>query len=361
MTHWITQVDDNEFAANHSSGIIANQYTAKSVSELGFRILHYPRFNGAELREVTQAERHERLEALLDVVRPGDTVIIQYPLWVNYFNFELEFVRYLRDERKANVVALVWDIISWVADGRQRDYSNDGSLRILNEFDLVIAANDKMIGRLRKEGNVKSPMLSMDLSDFVYNGPVKKHSFDRQIYYVATGIDSAFIDEYKATTPINFIGPSAIDGELPAYMKLLGRMENGEIPFNLDGGFGLLYYPAGAQKYKGMHEYGKFNNPMKLSLYLASGLPVVTLSSTAHAKWIRDREIGLVIDDLSELDEAINSVTQDRYDQMVENLKPWQAAVSNGFFSKQAALEALGFIELGYTDRIDLVTGEVDD
>ncbi|TYC50657.1 beta-1,6-galactofuranosyltransferase [Weissella muntiaci] len=361
MTHWITQVNDDEFSATHASGIIANQYTAKSVETVGFRILHYPRFKGSELKEIGQVERRERLEALLNVVQPGDMVIVQYPLWINNFNFELEFVSYLRDVRKAKVVALVWDVISWVSDGRKRDYSNDGSLKILNEFNLVIAPNPKMIGRLRVEGKVRTPMLSMDLSDFVYEGPTRKHHLEKQIYYVAAGIDKAFVNEYEATTPINFIGQNSFGADLPDYINLLGQMESSEIPFNLGNGFGLLYYPIGDQRYKGKHYYGQFNNPMKLSLYLASGLPVITLANTAHAKWIKEQGGGLVIEELSELDAAVNKVTPAQYDQMIENLEPWKKAVSTGFFSKQAALEAINFIELGYTERINLFLEEVDD
>lgn len=291
MTNWITEVEDNDYVSKRASGIIANQMAAKSIHEIGFRKLHYPRIYSAKLREVGKEARWEYLEALLSCVLPGDTVIVQYPLWTNNTEFELEFINYLKSVRHAKIVALVWDIISWVQDNRDRDYTGDASLWMLNKYDLVVAANPKMAKRLREEGGVTSPMIPMYLSDFVYSGPLVQKKFKKELYYVATGIDPAFIKEYPTNIPINFIGPhDRVKEPVPDYIHLRGPMDSNDIPYQLDGGFGLLYYPQNGG-YKGMHRYGEYNNPMKLSLYLASGLPVITLSNTAHAKWIKERGV----------------------------------------------------------------------
>ncbi|MEG1486119.1 beta-1,6-galactofuranosyltransferase [Lactococcus sp.] len=351
MTNWITEVEDNDYVSRRASGIIANKMAAQSISDVGFRKLHYPRIYSAKLREVGKEARQEYLEALLNCVLPGDTVIVQYPLWTNNTEFELEFINYLKSERQAKIVALVWDIVSWLQDNRERDYTGDASLWMLNKYDLVISANPKMAKRLQKEGGVTSPMIPMYLSDFVYSGPLAQKHFKKEIYYVATGIDPAMIEEYPSNLPINFIGPNNMVKDFPDYVRLLGPMDSNDIPHQLDGGFGLLYYPQNGG-YKGMHRYGEFNNPMKLSLYLASGLPVITLSNTAHAKWIKERGVGLVIDKLSDLDQAINAVSEEDYYKMLENIKPWQRAVSTGFFAKGAAVEAVRFVNLGFKDYL---------
>jgi hypothetical protein len=351
MTYWVTEVNDNEYATNRASGIIANQMAAEAIGEIGFRILHYPRMHSKELQELNVEKRREKLEALLNTVLPGDLVIVQYPLWTNYMQFELEFVRYLKNDRKAKVVALVWDIISWIHDDRKRDYTKDASLWILNEYDLVVAANPKMANRLLTEGGVKTPMISMDLTDFIYHGPLKEKRFIKQLFYVATGIDPAIINEYQSSMPINFIGPYNKKTSTFDYIHLLGPMRSEEIPFQFDGGFGLLYYPTGGG-YKGMSHYGEYNNPMKLSLYLAAGLPVIMLSNMAHAEWVKKYRLGIVVDSLSQIDAAIDNLVEADYDEMLTNLKPWQHAVTNGFFSKQLALEAIRFLELGFVDRL---------
>lgn len=351
MTNWITEVHDNDYVSKRASGIIANQMAADSIEIVGFRKLHYPRIYSAKLREVGKEGRWEYLEALLSCVLPGDTVIVQYPLWTNNTEFELEFINYLKNVRHAKIVAMVWDIVSWLQDNRERDYTKDASLWMLNKYDLVIAANPKMGKRLREEGGVTTPMIPMHLTDFIYSGPLVPKQYKKELYYVATGIDPAMIEEVPSDLRINFIGPNNQVKDFPDHVSLLGPMESNDIPSKLDGGFGLLYYPQKGG-YKGMHRYGEYNNPMKLSLYLASGLPVVCLSNTAHAKWIKAQGVGIVIDDLGDLGEAINGVSEKDYDQMLDNLKPWQRAVTSGFFAKGAAIEAVRVLNLGFTDTL---------
>lgn len=351
MTNWITEVQDNDYVSKRASGIIANQMAANSIESVGFRKLHYPRLYSAKLREAGKDTRWEYLEALLDCVLPGDTVIVQYPLWTNNTEFELEFINYLKNVRHAKIVAMVWDIVSWLQDNRERDYTGDASLWMLNKYDLVIAANPKMAQRLREEGGVSSPMIPMYLSDFIYNGPLIPKQYKKELYYVATGIDPAMIEEVPSNLQINFIGPNNQVKDYPEHVRLLGPMDSNDIPSHLDGGFGLLYYPQNGG-YKGMHRYGEYNNPMKLSLYLASGLPVVCLSNTAHAKWIKAQGVGVVIDDLSELSAALEAISEEDYYQMLERLKPWQRAVSTGFFAKGVAIEAIRTLNLGFTDYL---------
>lgn len=351
MTNWITKIQDNDYVSKRASGIIANQMAADSIETIGFRKLHYPRMYAAKLREVGKEARWEYLEALLSCVLPGDTVIVQYPLWTNNTEFELEFINYLKQVRKAKIVAMVWDILSWLQDDRERDYTGDASLWMLNKYDLVIAANPKMGKRLRDEGGVTTAMIPMHLTDLLYNGPLTLKQFKKELYYVATGIDPAMIEEVPSHIKINFIGPHPQVKEYPENVSLLGAMDNNDIPPKLDGGFGLLYYPEKGG-YKGMHRYGEYNNPMKLSLYLASGLPVVCLSNTAHSKWIKEQGVGIVINELADLKGALEEVSETAYYQMLERLKPWQRAVTRGFFAKGAAMEAIRYINLGFTDYL---------
>ena len=351
MTNWITKVQDNDYVSNRASGIIANQMAADSIESVGFRKLHYPRMYSAKLREVGKETRWEYLEGLLSCVLPGDTVIVQYPLWTNNTEFELEFINYLKTVRHAKIVAMVWDIVSWLQDNRNRDYTKDASLWMLNKYDLVIVANPKMGKRLREEGGVATPMIPMHLTDFLYNGPLAPKQYKKELYYVATGIDPAMIEEVPSNLRINFIGPSQQVKAVPEHIRLLGPMNSNDIPSKLDGGFGLLYYPQKGG-YKGMHRYGEYNNPMKLSLYLASGLPVVCLSNTAHAKWIKKQGVGVVIDNLGEVEQAIGRLSEDEYYKMIDNINPWQQAVSTGFFAKAAAIEAIGYINLGLSDYL---------
>jgi hypothetical protein len=351
MTNWITNIADNIFAGESRSGIIANQSAAAAVSEIGFRKINYSRPPRLEIQKMNFFERKNWIEAVYAGVQPGDLVIVQYPFWIGNMNFEIQMLETLKKIPGVKTAALVWDILSWVQDDRERDYSHDVSLSQLNSFDLVICANKKMAGRLRQEGKVKSPLYSWQLSDYLYDGILREKSFKKQLYYVSTVINSEMLEDYQAKTPIYMIGPDNRLSSHSSNIHLLGRLPSSEIPQIFTGGFGMIDYSRGG-RYAGMQRYGEYNNPMKLSLYLASGLPPLVMSKSAHAGWIREKNVGLVLDNLNDIDNVLDSMTESDYQQMLDNLKPWQAAVSTGFFVKRACLEAVQFLRLSFTDAL---------
>ena len=57
----------------------------------------------------------------------------------------------------------------------------------------------------------------------------------------------------------------------------------------------------------------RYNNPHKTSLYLSSGIPVITWSQAAIADFIKQHNVGIVIDDLNRIDEVLANVTKDQY------------------------------------------------
>ncbi|MCL2858765.1 MAG: beta-1,6-galactofuranosyltransferase, partial [Streptococcaceae bacterium] len=94
------------------------------------------------------------------------------------------------------------------------------------------------------------------------------------------------------------------------------------------------------------------HNPTKLSLYLASGLPVIVWPQSPHAEMIKKYGLGLVIDDLNDIDEILENMTEEDYNQMIENIKPWQKALQSGFFVKRALNLATQYLELGFDEGI---------
>lgn len=351
MTNWITYVSDDEWKSKTASGLIANQDAARSAEKVGFKPLFYPRFNANLIKNEGWGERQARIEAIISGVKPGDTVIVQYPTWINFMNFDMQFFDALKKIENVKTAALVWDILSWVHDDSDRDYSGDPSLWMLNKFDVVIAANPKMAHRLREEGGVHRPILAMGITDIPYEGPLTDKTFEKRLYYVSTAINPSMIEDYTAKTPFYFIGPDWAVKEHPDHVHMLGQKMTDELPAIFEGGFGVVSYGRGGT-YKGMLSYGEYNNPMKLSMYISSGLPPVVTSSSAHAGWVKDRGIGIVLDDLNEIDEVFDKMTETDYHEMLERLRPWQKAVSSGHFTQRACLEAVRIMRLGFTDSL---------
>ena len=65
--------------------------------------------------------------------------------------------------------------------------------------------------------------------------------------------------------------------------------------------------------------YGRYlalNNPHKLSLYLTAGLPVAVWSGSAMAEFVRRSGVGLAVNSLEELGDALRAVTPEDYEEM---------------------------------------------
>ena len=80
----------------------------------------------------------------------------------------------------------------------------------------------------------------------------------------------------------------------------------------------------------------RYNNPHKTSLYLSSGIPVITWSQAAIADFIKQHNVGIVIDDLNRIDEVLANVTKDQYLELKHNAEQLAAKLRDGFYTKTA-------------------------
>ena len=66
-------------------------------------------------------------------------------------------------------------------------------------------------------------------------------------------------------------------------------------------------------------EYLKYNNPHKLSLYMASGLPVIVWKKSAIAEFVLSNNVGIAVDSIFEIKDNINKITDEQYADMRKN------------------------------------------
>lgn len=346
MTNWITRFNASSHSQKYDAIQIVSRNVSRSAQELDFQEINFAGYNHLDNID----KRKNIIDTILGSVQPGDLVVVQFPLWT-YLNFQSEFIDRLQSMERVKLVALVHDIPTWMFDDgtSQYDRENDFWLQQLRKFDLLLVANEKGAQRLRKD-DVNVPMISMHIWDYFYDGPLKEKQFKKQLYYVG-GRDVIGLD-YRASTPLVVYGRQVENDVLKnSSLTWLGRLPSDEIVASVEGGFGLVVSDNIKEKSNmNFFDYTEFNNPTKLSLYLAAGLPIIIASKTAHAKWISERGIGLVVDDLNDIDNVLANVSENDYKLMLKNIQPWQKAISEGFFIKRTLLAMLRFIELGFED-----------
>jgi hypothetical protein len=104
-----------------------------------------------------------------------------------------------------------------------------------------------------------------------------------------------------------------------------------DLPAKLTGSFGLLWdgdsigEPGGS-----LGDYMRYISHHKLSLYVLSGLPLIVPEIAGSASLVEKYKIGISVKNLYEIEEKINSITDDDYQQMKKNMQPLAEKISRG-------------------------------
>ena len=113
-----------------------------------------------------------------------------------------------------------------------------------------------------------------------------------------------------------------------------GKFPPDELPDILDGNLGLIWdgsYNDEDEAYC-LKNYTKYNNPHKLSLYIAAGLPVVAWKKSAIADFIQKYDIGYLIDNIYD----INNIDFSNYNVKLNNINNVQKQARSGYFTTNA-------------------------
>ena len=117
------------------------------------------------------------------------------------------------------------------------------------------------------------------------------------------------------------------------------------IPEKLTAGFGLVWDGTSIDSCKGNSgEYLKYNNPHKLSLYLSSGLPVVIWAEAAEAEFVKRNKLGISVNSLFELYNALENITEDDYNQIARNVAAIAEKLKKGYSAGKSLQESLGIL-----------------
>ena len=125
-----------------------------------------------------------------------------------------------------------------------------------------------------------------------------------------------------------------------------------DLPSQIEGSFGLVWDgdsidgPGGS-----LGHYMQYISHHKLSLYILSGLPLIVPSFAGSASLIEKYKIGFTISTLHELNEKIEDLAEDKYQEMIRNMKPLAEKISRG----QCLVDALD--ELMPVDRKSIRSG----
>lgn len=311
-------------------------------------------------------------ESLFSKLTLNDAVIYQYPQFAGSDLAKERIIMAALQECGAKVIIMVHDVYSLRA-GAYRD-SENLEVDLLNQADVVIFHTDQMAQGMKDLGFAGAYVIQGPFGyrltpqeEATINHDVAVKPDHWPLIYTGNMDKALFMFGYANQTPIALFGPwpskwaHRPEDVIQKPLNYRGVVPAEELPLSDYKGFALVW--DGKSKPAGMKiaDYTKYNMPLKFSNYLTHGLPVVVWSQAAIADIVRAEGLGLVLDDLSALDQELAKVDVDTYLEMIVNVARYGQALRDGQTVKEAVKGAIEMLENPQTSIPDCRVTLFDD
>ena len=292
----------------------------------GYELISFDGTRSAEGNPLKQAQlfftTRKNWRILEKQVEAGSLVVIQYPHYPLKTAYLLtRLLPEIQKRKHIRFAALVHDLNSLRGMfGKAAVYSD---MKFLPLFDRIICHNESMKKVLTGWGIPEEKLVSLEIFDYLTEEPAPEHHA-RDGIAVAGNLDPAkcgYIGELvqagERSLPLHLYGKGLPEELRKENVFPHGAFPADVLPGKLEGGFGLVWDGPEITSCTGkMGEYLRYNNPHKLSLYLASGLPVIIWKEAVEAKFVEENGVGLVVSSLEEAEKLIDEISEEAYREM---------------------------------------------
>lgn len=274
----------------------------------------------------------------------SDILLVQWPL---------EISRLLGAARVATLcrkkIVLIHDINSlrFFPEDTARQQAE---IALLNAYDAAIVHNRRMEQWLKDNGLTISTVclgvFDYIMADSTSTAPQHGGQGSYSVCFAGNLTKSLFLPAYAkdCRTPLYLYGIRP-DYTLDGSLHYRGCFKPEELQDAIREDFGLIWDGSSCASCEGnVGNYMRYNNPHKLSLYLACGIPVIVWRQAAIADFVAENDVGLVIDDLQQIDALLGALTPARYQEMLQNVQAVQRRVRSGYYVRTAVEKALALL-----------------
>lgn len=299
---------------------------AKTMDYKEISIEAYP------VREDTQEEKLKRIEGILAPVSNDSMAIAQMPSW-NGIAFDQYFLESLR-KRVDKLVVFVHDFVPLMFANNA--YLFDQYLEAYNLADLVILPSQKMKEILIEHG-LTQPVLIQNVWDHVTTlNLTNQPRLERKLNFLGNMTRFPFVKEWESDLRLEVYSNG--QAEAKGNMRVMGWQPEDQVLRALNqGGFGLVWSENIENQYE--REYSEMNVSFKFSTYLAAGLPLIVNKGIAKEDFVTKYNLGVAVDNLQQAVDYVNSVTEQEYNILANNVKTIGSLIKEGFFTRQLLLE----------------------
>lgn len=278
-------------------------------------------------------------------IKKDEYTVIQYPYSPKFmYVFIYKLIGIISKLKKSKMIAIIHDInylrnISEINDEFSK-YNKKLECDTLNRFDKIVCHNEIMKSVLIRDGVREDKLVTLKIFDYLSENTKTKKKFDDKniVISIAGKLDknkSGYLYRLKDIISENIsfelYGIGYIENEKDSNVKYKGVAAPEDLPKLLSGNFGLVWDGQSLEKCDGVAgEYLKYNNPHKVSSYIACGLPVIVWEKSAVSRFVRENNIGLCVNNLNEINSVIKELNKDKYDELVQNVNLVKAKLIQG-------------------------------
>lgn len=268
----------------------------------------------------------------------NDILVMQFPMYETTNILNRLFLIALSLANKNKTVALIHDLDSIRGEDeilKKQEFSR------LSKLKYIIVHNNKMKKYLEDIG-IKANLYTLELFDYICD---KKENFERvenrldkdslKVVYAGNlaEVKSPYVyqlDNKKMNFTINLYGVG-IEKSINDKLIYKGKFPPNQLPDEIQGDLGLIWdgnFDESDENVK-FKNYTKYNNPHKLSCYIAAGIPVIVWRKAAIADFVKKHNIGYSISNIYD----INKIALSDYNEKLNNVKNIQKEARNGEFT----------------------------
>ena len=295
----------------------------------------------------------------LSGLKKGDAVFLHSPVSEKFIGYPgiIEDIH----RRGCKVVNIVFDLETFF----KSDYRRLAAIKhaadrwteahIFRTSDLLICHNSRMKEKLISLNVDEEKIICLDVMDYLRDerdfGNTDCFSLEKPVVFCGNlePSKSGFvyelgdIDLYGSEIDLYGPGYTGRGNEAIRYKGVYKALELMDI---MEGSFGLVWDGDSVVTCKGAcGEYLRFNNPHKMSHYLASGMPVLVWSEAAMAEFVLNEGCGLTIDSLQQIPSVLSAIDKAKYDEMKKNAQRVGLQMRNGQHIRNAAETAIRMLE----------------
>ena len=327
-----------EFSASKTAGGKAQEDINQIAIQLGYSPIIY-KIRRGKLAKVIEKEKFlKKIKTLPE----NSTVIVQYPTSVPF-----EQVLSNLENRKLKIITIMHDVGFLRSEGDIQRREEKNERRLFELSNKIIVHNEFMKEAFVKFGVKEKKIICLDIFDYLSNPIRFKERCKSSSIIIAGNLHpekSGYIYDLKNLgndVSFNLYGIN-FNGKETKNIKYKGAFRPEDLPNQLEGSFGLVWDGQRVDTCAGkVGDYLKYNNPHKLSLYLAAGIPTIVWSQAAAAEFVKKHNVGVTINSLRELHDRIENISPEEYREMCEKCINMSENLRQGFFTKTAIKRAI--------------------